>query len=112
MQLKAMITSKGRALLAAIDAGLIQEVEGGWDDEAFNRFWEAFTRNLDKVSMKEMGKICNDLRPVVDNKPANSSGYCPKCHHIKSIFRSLRFLFYLISFLFGAFFTHVTLMLI
>lgn len=105
------LTPKGCAMLAAIDAGFLPKVEGGRGDELFNRFWEIYTKNLGQVSMKKTRKTCNDSWPIVNNKPADNCGYCPECHHIKSIRRTLRLCFFLISFLFGAFFTHITLVL-
>lgn len=40
------LTIKGRALLAAIDAGLLPETPDGWDDEPFERFWSLFCKEL------------------------------------------------------------------
>lgn len=42
----AVLTIKGRALLAAIDAGLLPETPDGWDDEPFERFWSLFCKEL------------------------------------------------------------------
>lgn len=41
------ITAKGRALLAAIDAGLVKEKpDGGYDIKAFERFWAVVERDV------------------------------------------------------------------
>lgn len=39
---KPSVTPKGIAIIAAIESGLLPEVEGGWDDTAFQIFWERF----------------------------------------------------------------------
>ena len=42
------ITEKGRAILLAIECGLCPEVEGGYNDEAFDLFWELYMKKLHK----------------------------------------------------------------
>ncbi len=54
---KASITLKGRALVMAVDAGLIQEAKtaDGYNIVPFLRFWEAFSPLLDQT-LKEGGE--------------------------------------------------------
>lgn len=40
------VTPKGIAVVAAIESGLLCEVEGGWDDTVFKSFWEKFEKLL------------------------------------------------------------------
>lgn len=44
----AEITPKGLALIAAIQNGLAEEVEGGYNVDKFNRFWEQIEDDLFK----------------------------------------------------------------
>lgn len=44
----AAITEKGRAVAFAIECGLLPRIEKGWDDEAFNKFWQEYTNDLIK----------------------------------------------------------------
>lgn len=37
------ITKKGKAFLAAVDAGLIPETNGEYDESAFEQFWNDFS---------------------------------------------------------------------
>ena len=53
-QCKAFITLKGRAVLSAVNAGLLPKIDGGWDDTAFIRFWESFEPELRKEINKEI----------------------------------------------------------
>ena len=43
-----VVSPKGLALIAAVETGLLPEVDGGWDDRAFERFWTRFTQELQK----------------------------------------------------------------
>ena len=45
---KVQITEKGYAVIIAIESGLLPRVVGGWDDTAFNKFWDAYSANLTK----------------------------------------------------------------
>lgn len=58
------------------------------------------------------GKERDNGRPVVNEKPCYYCSYKSECECIKSIRRSFRFLFCFCCFLFGAFFTHLTLILL
>ena len=40
------VSMKGLAVLAAVDAGILPKVNGGWDDTSFNKFWELFEKSL------------------------------------------------------------------
>ena len=42
------ITPKGIAVVDAIDAGLLPKTEDGWDDSAFEVFWEKFSLHLEE----------------------------------------------------------------
>lgn len=46
MKLKS--TEKGKALLTAIECGLIPENNGMYNDEAFMKFWDCYLKNLNK----------------------------------------------------------------
>lgn len=60
------ITPKGIAVIDAIDAGLLPETEDGWDDSAFEVFWEKFSTHLEEhgYSFSHSG-----------NKPGDSGDY-------------------------------------
>lgn len=53
------ITPKGIAVLAAIDAGLCPEVDGGYDTEAFEKFWQQYDLSLRKKFNYEINDINN-----------------------------------------------------
>ena len=72
------LTIKGRALLAAIDAGLLPETPDGCDDEPFERFWSLFCKELGydpdaRGTVDRLIDKLNDLRqqgkPVLDIDP-------------------------------------------
>lgn len=46
---KGHLTRKGVALIAAIESGLLTEVDGGWDDKKFQKFWEMYNETLREV---------------------------------------------------------------
>lgn len=63
--MKAILNLKGCALLAAIDAGLLPKIDGGWDDQAFEQFWRNFMDNLRKADEKlnnQDDHSCDDSR--------------------------------------------------
>ena len=37
---------KGQALMSAISAGMLPEVDGGWDTDAFDKFWDDFSKRV------------------------------------------------------------------
>ena len=41
-----VITNKGKAFLAAVEAGLIVETEDGLDISKFERFWELYEKTI------------------------------------------------------------------
>ena len=41
-----MASPKGIAMIAAKESGLLPEIPGGWDTEAFERFWDIFSRRV------------------------------------------------------------------
>ena len=43
---KYYLTLKGIATIAAIESGLLKKVEGGWDNEKFNIFWEKVEQEM------------------------------------------------------------------
>ena len=47
------LTLKGLALIAAIETGLLPEIERdgvvGYDTDLFNRFWDAFSKSVEKA---------------------------------------------------------------
>lgn len=47
------ITPKGLAQIAAIESGLCPEVEGGYDTDAFDKFWGAYQDELRKNGLDE-----------------------------------------------------------
>lgn len=49
------LTDKGIAIIAAIESGLLPEVEGGWDDTAFQKFWSLYEKMLAE-HYKDYGK--------------------------------------------------------
>lgn len=63
------ITLMGRALMAAVDSGLVPETDDGWDDTVFLRFWESFEPYLQKEIEKEanMVKFKGNEITVFDN---------------------------------------------
>ena len=58
----AKLSPKGKALLAAIDTGLLPETEKGWDDEPFNRFWYRFSQDLGY----DLNEYLNQREPVLN----------------------------------------------
>mgnify|MGYP005772437537 CR=1 FL=1 len=56
MTKKPILTPKGIATICAIDSGLLPKVDGGWDDTAFNKFWEQF----EKVMIEQGYSIIHD----------------------------------------------------
>ncbi len=50
MQMK--LSLRGLALIAAIETGLLPEIErdgeAGYDDELFNRFWDAYSKSVEE----------------------------------------------------------------
>ena len=52
---KFLTTDKGLAMIAAIQSGLLPEVDGGWDDTKFHLFWKKYQDFLDERD--ENGKI-------------------------------------------------------
>ena len=89
------ITLKGRAVIAAVDAGLLPEVDGGWDDTGFLRFWEEFEPDLRKEIQKEVNHtvmvLCQQCEQRADNRTEK---------RIKKLESAVRFLF-------GAFLVHL-----
>ena len=54
------ITIKGIATIAAIESGLLPEVDGGWDDTAFQIFWERLEYLIaENYSIKPLSKRKN-----------------------------------------------------
>ena len=55
----AYMTPKGLALAAAIRAGLVPKVPGGYDFDSFERFWEDFSQRAEVriiVSLQQPGE--------------------------------------------------------
>ena len=54
------LTLKGLALIAAIETGLLPEIERdgvvGYDTDLFNRFWDAFSKSVEKAPQAPFGK--------------------------------------------------------
>lgn len=42
------ITNKGRAFLAAYEAGLIPKTDSGYDETKFEQFWDAFEKDMNR----------------------------------------------------------------
>lgn len=53
------VTPKALAMMAAIESGLLPEVEGGWDDTKFQIFWNRFVNQLSESGFL-IFKICKD----------------------------------------------------
>lgn len=53
-------TEKGIAVVAAIESGLMPEVKGGWDDTAFNEFWDMFVKMRRIQNEKSLSKQINN----------------------------------------------------
>ena len=98
-QEKTSITLRGRAIIAAIESGLIPKVDGGWDIKGFLRFWEVFEPDLRKEIGKEVDHtvmvLCQQCNQGADNRTQKG---------IKKLESAVRFLF---GFLFGAFLTYL-----
>lgn len=43
-----VLTGKGLALIAAIESGLLPQIEGGWDETKFEVFWKKYEEALAK----------------------------------------------------------------
>lgn len=54
------LTLKGLALIAAIETGLLPEIERdgvvGYDTDLFNRFWDAFSKSVEKAPQAPFDK--------------------------------------------------------
>ncbi len=46
------ITHKGIAVVSAIQSGLCPKIEGGWDTDAFEKFWEKYKSDLKEYRQK------------------------------------------------------------
>lgn len=53
------ITPKGLATIAAIESGLLPQVDGGWDNAKFKIFWEKLEKLLEEQGYS-IFKICKD----------------------------------------------------
>lgn len=96
---KISITLKGRALVDAVDSGLIPETDDGWDDTGFLRFWELFEPEL----RKEIEKEVNHAATMLYQQRNHGSNDCTK-KRIKNLKFAVRFLFgFLIGFLLAHF---------
>ena len=62
------LSAKACALLAAVEAGLCPRVEGGWDTDAFERFWEIYQDKLSKQGRKESDDSGEVLHEKTQNK--------------------------------------------
>ena len=58
------LTPKAIALLSALNAGMIPEVEEGYDDAQFQAFWNDFEARLTKQGLK----IVEDPGPMLDQQ--------------------------------------------
>lgn len=96
---KISITLKGRAVIAAVEAGFLPKVDGGWDIEGFLRFWEAFEPDLRKEIENEVNN-----RGMVLCQQCEQGAYNRTEKRIKKLESAVRFLF---GFLFGAFLTYL-----
>lgn len=92
-------TLKGRAVVAAIDAGLLPKIDGGWNDTGFIRFWELF----EPVLQKEIDKEVNHAVMVFyEQRKQRANGYAEE--RIEKLKTAVRFLFGLfLGFLFSHF---------
>lgn len=61
-----MITDKGIALLAAIDAGLCKKTDKGYDITEFTKFWELYQKDLANAK-KCNNLICEQAKNKCDN---------------------------------------------
>ena len=105
-----ILTIKGRALLAAIDAGLLPKVPDGWDDEPFQRFWQLFCKELGydpderrKESAQEASKPFEDGAKMLNKqRPGHGQYYGQENKpYLKLVLRAL---FGLALFLLGGLF--------
>ena len=64
MKRLSVITEKGYALMAAIDAGLLEETEDGWNTEKFEKFWAQFTQSREKNPIKYSVKWLKLMLPM------------------------------------------------
>ena len=64
MKRLSVITEKGYALMAAIDAGLLEETEDGWNNEKFEKFWAQFTQSREKNPIKYSVKWLKRMWPM------------------------------------------------
>ena len=64
MKRLSVITEKGYALMAAIDAGLLEETEDGWNTEKFEKIWAQFTQSREKNPIKYSVKWLKRMWPM------------------------------------------------
>ena len=64
MKRLSVITEKGYALMAAIDAGLLEETEDGWNTEKFEKCWAQFTQSREKNPIKYSVKWLKRMWPM------------------------------------------------
>lgn len=60
------ITDKGAAVLAAIDAGLIPETEGGYDIGAFEKFWELYSEKSLRTMEQQLEYANKNARKLIE----------------------------------------------
>lgn len=44
---RVVLTHRGVATIAAVESGLLPETENGWDNAAFDMFWDRYLSNLE-----------------------------------------------------------------
>lgn len=102
---KISITLKGRALVDAIDSGLIPETDDGWDDTGFLRFWELFEPDLRKEIEKEVDQAAAMLYQQRDQRANDRANNSVK----NRLFRLELTVSGLVGLLFGFFLSHYIL---
>ncbi len=50
--------------MAAIDAGLLEETEDGWNTEKFEKFWAQFTQSREENPIKHSVKWLKRMWPM------------------------------------------------
>ena len=69
----ATISLKGLAMAEAVDAGLIQKGNGGYDIGPFLRFWDAFSKYLPHKG-KERPNEMRDLLEMLNHEGEGTAG--------------------------------------
>ena len=71
-----VVSNKGIALLAAVDAGLLTLTEEGIDTEKFEKFWTEYQTKLDQQQRKQVEYFSGMLQQQREQSAKNGTENC------------------------------------